>query len=173
MEDINQIWYKLIKSSVGSIFNIKLSVGEVILGIPPISIQTTINRTKHYLKLNLNNSPEDRLKDYVTACVQQELSQPAELKSAMKEVFKFLSFKADIVPDEFTEEDIVIITNKNYYQYFNLSPKAFKYTKTISPNIQRKSGMKIKKRRSDERRTPHTKTKLWPSAYPTSYFKTG
>ena len=129
MEDINQIWYKLIKSSVGSIFNIKLSVGEVILGIPPISIQTTINRTKHYLKLNLNNSPEDRLKDYVTACVQQELSQPAELKSAMKEVFKFLSFKTDRVPDDFTEEDIVIISNKNYHQYFNLSPKACKYTK--------------------------------------------
>lgn len=44
MEDINQIWYKLIKSAVGATFNIKLTTGEIILGVPPISIQTSIDR---------------------------------------------------------------------------------------------------------------------------------
>ena len=133
MEEINQIWYKLIKSSVGSIFNIKLSTGEVILGIPPILIQTSINRTKHYLKLHLNNTPEDRLKEYVTATMEQRVSQPIELKSAMREVYKFLAYKITVAPQDFTEEDIGIINNKSFEQYFNLSPKSCKYTmNTIS-----------------------------------------
>ena len=133
LEEINQIWYKLIKSSVGSIFNIKLSTGEVILGIPPILIQTSINRTKHYLKLHFNNTPEDRLKEYVTATMEQRVSQPIELKSAMREVYKFLAYKITVAPQDFTEEDIGIINNKSFEQYFNLSPKSCKYTKnTIS-----------------------------------------
>ena len=129
MEDINQIWYKLIKSSIGSVFNIKLSIGETILGIPPISIQTTINRTKHYLKLHLNNTPEDRLREYVTASIEGQVSQPIELKSAMKEVYKFLAFKITTTPNDFTDDDIESITNKDYKQFFNLSTRACKYTK--------------------------------------------
>ena len=131
MQEINQVWYKLIKSSVGSIFNVKLSTGEVILGIPPISIQTTINRTKHYLKLQFSNNTEDRLRDYVIACIQHQKSQPAELTSAMKEVYKFLTFKINITPEDLTEDDINIISNKDYGQYFNLSPKSCKYTKNL------------------------------------------
>ena len=106
-----------------------MSIGETILGIPPISIQTTVNRTKHYLKLHLNNTPEDRLREYVAASIEGHVSQPIELKSAMKEVYKFLAFKITTTPNDFTDDDIESITNKDYNQFFNLSPRACKYTK--------------------------------------------
>ena len=61
MEEVNKIWYKLFKSSVGATFNIKFSIDESILGVTPISIQTTINQVKHLLKLQINDLPEDSL----------------------------------------------------------------------------------------------------------------
>ena len=87
MEEVNKIWYKLIKSSVGATLNIKFSIDESILGVTPISIQTTINQVKHLLKLQINDLPEDSLKEYVRNCVESKISQPAELKTAMKEVY--------------------------------------------------------------------------------------
>ena len=56
-EDIEKMWNKLIKSAVGAVFNLQTSIGEVILGVPPLNIHTTTNRVKHYLKLNINQSP--------------------------------------------------------------------------------------------------------------------
>ena len=129
MEEVNKIWYKLIKSSVGATFNIKLSIGEVILGVTPISIQTTINQVKHLLKLQINDSPEDSLKEYVRNCVESKISQPAELKTAMKEVYKFLRFKLTRHPNDFTEEDADIISNQDIRHYCDLSHKSCSYTK--------------------------------------------
>ena len=130
MEDINHLWYKLIKTAVGATFNIKLGIGEVIIGVPPISIQTSVNQTKHYLKLNINQVPEDKLRDFVKFCLDNQTSQPAELKLAMKEVLKFLMWKSDQIPGDFTDEDIKIVEDKDYKQYFNLSPKSCSYTKS-------------------------------------------
>ena len=129
IEEINKIWYKLIKSSVGATFNIKLSVGEVILGVTPISIQTTINQVKHLLKLQIYDSPEDCLKEYVRSCLASEISQPVELKTAMKEVYKFLKFKLTCHPKDFTAEDVIIISNQDISHYCELSPKSCTYTK--------------------------------------------
>ena len=129
IEEINKMWYKLIKSSVGATFNIKLSVGEVILGVTPISIQTTINQVKHLLKLQIYDSPEDSLKEYVKSCLESKISQPAELKTAMKEVYRFLKFKLASHPMDFTAEDVNIISNQDINHYFELSQKSCTYTK--------------------------------------------
>ena len=129
MDDINQIWYKLIKSAVGATFNIKLSIGEVILGVPPISIQTAINSIKHYLKLKINENPEDTVREYIKSCTEGETCTPAELKNAMKEVFRFLEWKVSVYPTNFTEEDIHIIANQQSNNFFNLSPKSCTYTR--------------------------------------------
>ena len=131
LNDINQIWNKLIKSAVGSIFNIKTSIGEVILGVPPISVQTIINRTKHYLKLNIKKMPEDTVSKYVSACTDNRINQPVELKSAMKEVFKFLNWKLSVTPGDFTEEDERVISRKEEKHYVDLSSKACSYTKGL------------------------------------------
>ena len=40
--EINKLWYKIIKSSVGAVFNIKKSTAEIILGIPPLEILNKI-----------------------------------------------------------------------------------------------------------------------------------
>ena len=129
MDEINQIWYKLIKSAVGAVFNIKLSIGEVIIGVPPIAIQTSINEIKHYLKLKFKEMPEDSLKEYVKSCIEGNTTQPAALRSAMKEVFRFLAWKVTEYPADFTDEDLNIISNQERNHYFNLSPKACMYTK--------------------------------------------
>ena len=134
MEDINNLWYKLIKTAVGATFNIGLGIGEVILGVPPIAIQTAMNQTKHYLKLNIKKAPEDMLRCLVSACMQQEKSLPPELSTAIKEVFKFLTWKLAHYTNDFTEEDKNIITNKELHCFFNLSPKSCSYTKCCINN---------------------------------------
>ena len=48
MQDINRLWYKIIKSSVGAVLNIRRSLAEVILGIPPIMIMNKVSKIKHY-----------------------------------------------------------------------------------------------------------------------------
>ena len=40
----------------------------MILGVPPISIQTAINSIKHYLKLKINENPEDTVREYIKSC---------------------------------------------------------------------------------------------------------
>ena len=130
MDEINHLWYKLIKTSVGATFNIKLSIGEVILGVPPISIQTKMNQTKHYLKLNYKQMPEDKLRDFVILCGDHQRSQPPELKNALKDVYKYLQWKLTQRPSDFTENDVKIISDLQYSKYFQLSAKSCYYTKT-------------------------------------------
>ena len=52
-EIINKFWYKILKSTIGATFNIKKENAETILGLPPLELQTSINRTKHYLNHQL------------------------------------------------------------------------------------------------------------------------
>ena len=101
----------------------------MIIGVPPIIIQTTINEIKHYLKLNFKEMPEDSLKEYVESCIEGNTTEPAELRNAMKEVFRFLSWKVTEYTADFTDEDLNIISNQERNRFFNLSPKACMYTK--------------------------------------------
>ena len=51
MKEINSLYYKLLKTAVGPVYNIKHNVAEVILGVPPLAIQNKINQIKHFLKI--------------------------------------------------------------------------------------------------------------------------
>ena len=130
MNEINHMWNKLIKSAVGSIFNIKTSIGEVIIGVPPINIQTMTNRIKHILKININKLPEDRLSKYISDCTNMIKSQPVELKNGLKDVFKFLKWKGARSPEDFNEVDVQIINRQEFCNYSELSPKSCSYTKS-------------------------------------------
>ena len=128
MEKIDKLWYRILKSTVGALFNIKQETAETILGIPPLRLQTNINRTKHYLKLNIMKSPCDSLQETITSCLNSR-NPPKELKDNMKEVFKFLQWKKHLVPQDFSDNDLHIISNNQLNNYCHLSSKSCSYTK--------------------------------------------
>ena len=69
MKDINSLYYKLLKTTIGPIFNIKSSIAEIILGLPPLAIQNKINQIKHFLKIIINDLPCDPLKNGIQKCL--------------------------------------------------------------------------------------------------------
>ena len=108
--DINKVWYKIIKSSVGAVFNISRSLAEIILGIPPLQIQNRINRIKHYLKIIVCPTPADRLLEFITECNINETRMPVDLCNYFREVYNFLRWKQQQYPKHFTEKDADIIS---------------------------------------------------------------
>ena len=132
MKDIEQIWYKIIKSAIGATFNIRKSLAEVIIGIPPLKLQNKMHRVKYYLKLNINSAKEDRVRDFIQMCYddQEQANIVKDLTTSIKEVFKFLKWKVENYPD-ITEDEVSIITNSRYDEYFKLSSKCCSYTKTM------------------------------------------
>ena len=128
IKDINSLYYKLLKTSIGAVFNIKQSIAEVIVGLPPIEIQNKINQIKHYLKLILNELPDDPL----MKCVQNITSSnrlPPDLLIALRSVFKFLKWKMQQSPSKFNDEDKQIILLNNYSEFHLLSKSCGEYTK--------------------------------------------
>ena len=74
MKEINSLYYKIIKSTIGAVFNIRQSYAEIILGLPPINIVNELNKIKHYLKLNMTQIPEDRLRGFIIEELQNSQS---------------------------------------------------------------------------------------------------
>ena len=68
----------------GPASRVKLDLGEVILGLPPLAVQQKVNTAKHYLKICIIPSDTDRLRQFVE---DTNNLQVPELKSAMKEVY--------------------------------------------------------------------------------------
>ena len=119
------------KSSIGAVFNVKHSICEVILGLPPLHIQNKVNQIKHYLKINLNDVPEDPLKMFIKDHMEINSRNPAELKHALKHVYRFLQWKHREQQWQFTEEDQEIINQRDFSQFHCLSKSACKYTKML------------------------------------------
>ena len=65
IKEVEKLWYKMIKSTIGAVFNVKQSTGEIILGIPPITVSSKIHSIKHHLKLNIFQIPEDPLSTHI------------------------------------------------------------------------------------------------------------
>ena len=132
MKDIDMLWYKIVKTTIGAVFNIRLSIGEAILGLAPLQIVNTINRIKHHLKLNIRKLEEDRLKEFILSCLNDaDNKMPAELYTSLRKVFKYLKWKVQCYPDTFNLEDVEIITATKMENFFDLSTKACKYTKSM------------------------------------------
>ena len=133
MEEINKLYYQIMKATIGSVFNIRHSLAEIILGIPPISILNTTNLIKHYLKIILNDSPGDKLKDFLT----EELESETDMRSRsvvyhpIKQVMKFLNWKIKVYPESVSEIDKQKIETKNVEEFLHLDQNSCKYTKSM------------------------------------------
>ena len=131
LQDLKSLWYKVLKSTVGATFNISASIAEVILGLPPIEIQTQTNRIKHYLKLNISPVPEDRYKEFISNTYDQNNKSPSVIHNHLKDLFSFLTWKLQQQPSQFSDHDMEIISNRHFNQYFELTRKSCTYTKDL------------------------------------------
>ena len=126
-QEIEPLWYKMLKAAVGAVFNVKQSVTEVILGIAPIQTTAAINRVKHLLKLNIANHPADPLRALICdEIVDSKYSQSAK---NIKDVWQFLKWKGYNFPADFTTNDTSIISNHDLKNFVNLSISCCQYTK--------------------------------------------
>ena len=132
MKDINTLWYKILKSTVGAVFNIRLSLAEVILGLAPLNIVNSTNQIKHYLKINIRKVEADRLKEFIESCSSDiHNKMPADLYTALRKVFRYLKWKTLQYPKSFNTEDLRIINENNIERFCDLSCNACKYTKDM------------------------------------------
>ena len=131
LQDINKLWYRMIKSTVGAVFNVRLSIAEVILGLPPLETVNTVNQIKHYLKLNIRKIDKDRLKEHVLRYLSEDYQMPVELNVCLRNIFKYLKWKMDLYPQTFNQADTIIVNHTKMDCFFNLSSESCKYTKSI------------------------------------------
>lgn len=129
IREIESTWYRMLKAATGAVFNVKLSLAEIILGVIPITVSNRTNSVKHYLKLNIFPTTEDPLKLLINE--QLESTSYNKLTNNIKEVFQFLQWKTQKQPDSFTENDLYIIGNNYLEKYFELSPLSCVYTKQL------------------------------------------
>ena len=128
MKEINSLYYKLLKTTVGPVFNIKRSIAEIILGLPPLAIQNKINMIKHYLKIIINDIQDDPLRLSIQTAAAQ--NPHPDIQFSLRAVFKFLKWKIQIKPGDFTTMDVDIINQNNFAKFNDLSQKCCNYTKT-------------------------------------------
>ena len=129
--DINKLWYHILKSITGAVLNINQSIAEIILGIPPIQIQTQINCIKHFLKVNNQQIQNDRYKEFLMSTYDEPTKSPESVHRKNKDLFKFLEWKMELCPSHFTPEDIEIVSGNHFSSFLNLSDKSCTYTKTM------------------------------------------
>ena len=131
IKEINKLWYHIIKSIIGAVFNVKQIIAEVILGVPPLLIQSKANGIKHLLKLNFNNVPNDRYKEFLSTTYKDMHVKSTIIEKKFKEVYRFLHWKYESFPSHFTESDYAIIAQDNYSRFFELTAKACGYTQPM------------------------------------------
>ena len=141
IEDINSLFYKIIKSIVGAVFNIRQSYAEMILGLPPLCSVNEVNKIKHYLKINMTRLDEDRLRDFVKC--ELHINETSEVHHSMRLVFKFLRWKVQNYPKGISPDDKHIIQSGLFSQYFSLSTNSCKYTKEMMYKYQEYLWQKI------------------------------
>ena len=129
MKEINSLYYKILKSAVGAVLNIRQSYAEIILGLPPLHILNEVNKVKHFLKINMTQMMEDRLRQLITSQLQED--HVTQISHSMRQVFKYLNWKLQNHPNTIAEGDHTIIINNSLEEFFNLSPASCKYTKDI------------------------------------------
>ena len=124
MDQINKLWYKVSKTAVGAVFNTHGAILEVILGVPPIQTTQKIIAIKHYLKALSDN--EDIHCRFIGNQVAE--GNPRVL-CHLRDVQKFLSWKAENFRDEIETGDLAILSQRNIEPLLQLSQKTLRYTK--------------------------------------------
>ena len=131
IKEISKLWYHILKSITGAVLNINQNVAEVILGVPPIHIQTKINSIKHFLKLNNKPVLNDRYKDFLATTYNDATKSPTTIHNKFKDLFKFLGWKMKLYPSHFNTNDEDIVSGKWYKLFFHLSEKSCSYSKLM------------------------------------------
>ena len=129
LKEINTLYYKMVKSSIGAVLNIKQSYAEIILGLPPLNIVNEVNKIKHYLKINMSQLPDDKLRQLLLSELQN--NPDTTVSHSIRQVFKFLKWKLTNYPKSVCTTDINIIENSKLENFFDISPNSCKYTKTV------------------------------------------
>ena len=129
--EINKLWYHILKSIIGAVFNLNQDVAEIILGVPPLTIQFKVNSIKHFLKLNINFVPRDRYKEFIHDTYTEETKSPQILHQKLKDVFMFLTWKMNKKPKDFNDADKEIVKGKQYEHFSRLSDTACSYTQNL------------------------------------------
>ena len=128
---IDHIWYKMLKSATGAVFNVKLEVAEAILGVIPIFVSNRVNSIKHILKMNIYedcNNYHDPLKEFICHHIKCTKYSPTITK--VKEVYQFLFWKSQSKPTDFTSCDLEILKKMDLQSFSKLSSSCCKYTHT-------------------------------------------
>ena len=144
MKDINSLYYKILKSTVGAVFNVRQSIAEIILGRPPINIQNKVNQIKHYLKIISSEVPEDPLLKTIQSITSSN-SVPGDIHRLFRSVFKFLNWKVPMNPEQFSQADCIIIQQSDSTKFHLLSPCCGQYTKDMMKNTQSYYGQHLLK----------------------------
>lgn len=119
----------MIKSAVGAVFNMKLALGEIILGIPPLDVTRRVNTIKHFLKINISQLPRDPLAAHILDHLQSH--RYSTTVSKIKDVFQFLQWKISNYPESIAGDDKAIINNNDYLKFMDLSTRTCSYTKPL------------------------------------------
>ena len=129
IKEVEKLWYKIIKSAVGAVFNIKTSLAEAILGVQPITVSNKINSIKHLLQLNIFHDTDDPMKQFVTSHLQSY--KHSKLAKKLKYTFTFLNWKTTMYEKSFTDKDLEIIRNLEYERFAELSTRSCCYSKLV------------------------------------------
>ena len=86
IKDINQLWYHIIKSITGAVLNVKQSIAEIILGMPPILIQTKMNSIKHFLKIVNQPVQNDRYREFIISSYDETTRSPSTLHKILERI---------------------------------------------------------------------------------------
>ena len=127
IRELEPLWYKMIKSAIGAVFNVSLCLGEIILGIPPITITNKLNSIKHLLKINISQIPDDPLRDMIS---QHLMESNVRTFNRVKEAFLFLQWKLIKTPEDFSNTDTTIVSSGDIQGFSYLSDSSCSYTKT-------------------------------------------
>ena len=131
LKEINKLFYHILKSITGAILNIGQNIAEVILGVPPILIQTKVNCIKHFLKLINKPTPRDRYKEFLITTYNDVTKSPTIIHTKYKDIFTFLEWKMSHYPTHFNSDDQDIVNGKIYSRLFDLSEKSCTYFKEM------------------------------------------
>ena len=129
--ELNQLWYHMMKAVIGAVLNINHNIAEIILGIPPIHIQTQVNSIKHFLKIINKPVQQDIFKEFLVTSYNADMKTPKPLHTKLRDTLSFLEWKINLYPAHFNQNDETIIHGRQLENLLYISTKAGSYTQLM------------------------------------------
>ena len=124
---LNKLWYKVAKSTIGAVFNVQHTIAEVILGVPPLSVTGRVLAVKHYLKAL--STTDDIHRSFL---FEEVISGNPAILSQMKDAIRFIKWKQKLYPRSILPADMDLITNSlSIEELFRLSKRTCYYSRRL------------------------------------------